>query len=518
MKRFDKTLLYINSGIIEGILPKCNLINKNFSRIYFDIFANGKRDAKTISNQMNIGYRSVLTCINLGKEIGLLNRKSDVVDLNVDENVIKNIDNILINIGEEMNNKKIVIDKFEFINKNISYNGYNITASTIKQLLDKFEDPYSVLFCLRDTTGYDMEDCCKLLYVSDTIYNKYYINQNLKEVCTNMNMEDFFTKCPICGVEFDNINDLKDHIKRSRKKDHKFLKQYIGNINSYSDLICVCEQNKDKQIEELKPKKEKKVDQNKEDATKAFNYYYVNINKNKNPEDKMKSQNRYKEIAMLKSHLSFDMSYAEVIEVIDYLIKGQKPLLYFSNSINSARILKKCKKNFKIYGTSANLIRRFQEGIGEKVNDSIMLQGYRKAEELMKKYDYKTLEATVEYMIKKEVKIFNFIENYIEKAKKEFEPVNESIYYCVNELAYIIYNNIEIDYRYIYFNDTEETVNKNVLKKMKDDIINGRIDKSKIHEKYYLVFELVAKKIRSNKEYSSDFTEDDWLNIIGLAI
>lgn len=506
-------VVYINSGIIEGILPKCNIINKNFSRIYFEIFVNGQRDAKQISKDTEIGYRSILSIISFGKQIGLFNKDGSIADLAVNESVIKDIDNTIIMTNE----KKAQKINFKFINENTTFNSYQIPVNVVRNILQKTKDIYLPLFSLRELKGYTEKECYQLLGVTKAVYKKHYNENEIKELSNKMDMSNFFTKCPVCNEEFDDINYLITHIRKSRKNDHKFLKKYIEKVTSYSELMTIYGEHKNEQIQS-KPKKEKTIDPNKEMATKAFNYYYLKINENIPPEKQIKIQNRYKEINMIKSHLSLDLNYAEVIEVIDYLIKKRKPLLYFNSSINDARTLNICKKTYKNYGTAANLIRRFQEGIGENINDTIMIQGYRKVESLLKQYDYKTLEATVEYMIKKDIKVFNFIDGYVEKAKKEFNPESEAIKYTAKELAIIMYNEIDCNYGEIILKTNNEdgtkTIKKKLMTQMKQDIINGNINRDAINSDLVPIFDILSKKILMKKEYSKQLSENEWINKI----
>ena len=68
-------MINLSSYIIEGILPKCNLLNKNFSLVYFYILTNQDNNInnKSISRNLDCCYKSVLKIIKYMNEFKLIN-------------------------------------------------------------------------------------------------------------------------------------------------------------------------------------------------------------------------------------------------------------------------------------------------------------------------------------------------------------------------------------------------------------------------------------------------------------
>lgn len=511
-------MINLSSYIIEGILPKCNLLNKNFSLVYFYILTNQDNNInnKLISKNLDCCYKSVLKIIKYMNEFKLINNDFKIINNNLNteqaQKIINSIDKKIINENSKLKTS------ISFVNKNINFN-YTISIDVIKYLLNKFKDPYSILFYIKMDNTNDYNYIANTLCVSYSTYYKYCIKSKLKELKIDMgeiNLDNLFISCPVCGKEFDEYKQLVAHINRSRDTAHKYLSSLIGNAKitpTYDKFNEICELNKNNLNNEIKKaeesKKNKKVDVNGDLALKAVKYFYGKTN--------TKSSNWNKDKNLLKSHLNTDMNYDEIIIVLDYMIKtGSQDLRYFNSSINTAITIAKCKKEYRTEGTDSYLIAYFHKKTGQKLTDKIMLQGMKKITELKNEgYNYDQIEITIEYMIEKKVNIFNFINNYIEEALKNGKTKAQLCKnYSPDQLAKMVFNDEEIKYGIITIDD--KLIKKEILYKIKNDLINGEIDVSKVNEIYNKFTVALAKLILKEKKYSINYNEQQWLSKIKL--
>ena len=124
-------MINLNSYIIEGILPKCNLLNKHFSQIYFYILINQNKNIsnKLISSELDCCYKSVLKITKYMNEFKLINNDFEIINnnLNIEQakKFIQSIDKKILN----KNNK--LKDSISFVNKNMNFN-YSINIGIIK--------------------------------------------------------------------------------------------------------------------------------------------------------------------------------------------------------------------------------------------------------------------------------------------------------------------------------------------------------------------------------------------------
>lgn len=512
-------MINLNSYIIEGILPKCNLLNKHFSQIYFYILINQNKNIsnKLISSELDCCYKSVLKTTKYMNEFKLINNDFEIINnnLNIEQakKFIQSIDKKILN----KNNK--LKDSISFVNKNMNFN-YSINIGIIKYLLNRFKDPYSILFYIKMDNGNDNNYIANTLCVSYATYYKYCIKEKLKELKIDMgevNLDNFFISCPVCGKEFDEYKQLVTHVNRSRDSAHKYLSSLIVNIkttSSYDKFNEICQLNKNTLEDEIKKVKEsktqKKIDVNGDLALKAVKYFYGKTN--------TKSSNWNKDKNLLKSHLNTDMNYDELIVVLDYMIKnGSQDLRFFNSNINTAITIAKCKKEYTTEGTDAYLVAYFHKKNGQKMTDKIMLQGIKKITELKNEgYNYDQIEMTVYYMIEKKVNIFNFINNYIEDALKNGKTKAQLCKnYSPDQLAKIIFNNEEIKYGTITIDD--KLIKKEILYRIKSDLINGEIDVSRVNEAYNKFAVALAKLILKEKKYSINYSEQQWISKIKLS-
>ena len=145
-----------------------------------------------------------------------------------------------------------------------------------------------------------------------------------------------------------------------------------------------------------------------------------------------------------------------------------------------------------------------------------MLQGIKKITELKNEgYNYDQIEITIEYMIEKKVNIFNFINNYIEEALKNGKTKAQLCKnYSPDQLAKMVFNDEEIKYGIVTIDD--KLIKKEILYKIKNDLINGEIDVSKVNEIYNKFAVALAKLILKEKKYSINYNEQQWLSKIKL--
>ena len=78
----------------------------------------------------------------------------------------------------------------------------------------------------------------------------------------------------------------------------------------------------------------------------------------------------------------------------------------------------------------------------------------------------------------------------------------------------MVFNGEEIKYGIITIDD--KLIKKEILYKIKNDLINGEIDVSKVNEIYNKFAVALAKLILKEKKYSINYNEQQWLSKIKL--
>lgn len=568
--------------LIDLILPKCNLVfGKNFSSIYLQLIIHINNDINSpqwkkdktwigvnkISNIIGCNERTTSKMIKHMQDIGLVKKSyygklymfsfknHKIINMENIKEFNTHIENKLLSYAKSEKIEKLK-DKFIEINKIFNpFQGYYYqfkNVNVLRQCLhfsEKIQQGSSLMFIMffaHYTLNTNIEEIelqnlsekerairlgCSQSTISrylksfkeggyiDMISefskspNKILINKNLQENQDNVLKQEEF-KCPICNKKVESLKKLRGHISRCKDDAHKYFRELLKNdepitIEQLNEIFKI---NKD-EIKKIKNKKDDSKQQVNKLCRDLVRYFYGLTN--------TKCPSWPKEINIIKSHIKVDMHPDEVMEVMRYMSKrGYQDLTFFNNSINDALILCKCKNEINKEGSEAYLIKMYYKGMNQKMTDRIVLLAYKKIKELQNNgYDYVQIKTIVEYMIKTKCPNFNFIVTMSNEALENSKDKNEMAKaYTTEELVNVALSGI-FEYGIIMLKDLNyDTLEKNIILKLKNDLCDGKVELTRVNNKYKNFAITLAKTIYNKKLYNDSFSSEQWYKLVQLDV
>lgn len=574
--RENISFIKINNCITDLVLPKCNLVFGNsFSSVYLQLLLNlnhNQNDAewkrnkcwmgyKTIANNINCGERKVMKILNEMQKVGLIKKeyrgKLYMFSLiNEDYSKIsgianKKLDKELIKLSK---NKKEIKEKINEINVTFDsrINYYFNNLDLLKKWLivsEQIKPGTSLLFLMifansfinndndiitsipenvlakkmgtsqstinRILNSFEKAGCFTSEYCKTKKKTTVYLNKelmNVEKIIENVN-DDFKVTCPICNKEVENDKKLINHIKRCKDDLHLLMKDIII-TNSLDDITSIIEHyniNVEK-FNKLRDEKKKEKKPSSE-AMQLVKYYYSLTN--------TRCPNWGKEVRLIKSHIDNGLTLDEVTEIMKYMAKkSYQDLRFFSNSINDALIIKKCRDEIRMPGSPSYLVRKYYVGTKQQLNDRLMLQGVRKINELkLNGYNNEQIELIVDYLVDKKCPNFNFIINTANEALKNAKNKKEMAKaYTNNELVLLALDGV-FEYGTIMMKDNDyDIAEREIILRLKEDLCAGKVDLIRVNKRYNKFAIELAKEIFRRNLYDNRFTAQQWANAIHLNL
>lgn len=526
-------------------------------------------EISTIAKNTNCNDRTIYKIIKDMQQIGLVEKtyhgklymfelkNNNLIDISDISKLNIQIEKKLISLVKDINKKENLIDKFSQLNEITTIRrGYcefkdlNLLRKWIvnseriqsgsslmfitffaKHFINSNIDDYEInglseqqraicIGCSQSTVSRYLKSFEKYQYITITrkgsiIPNKISINKEMLMMNEIPNLDiikNEIYKCPVCGKEIDSIKKVNSHIKRCKDELHSMFKdlQDVNKTYTYEDINNLYNDNKHK-FDAIQNEKDESKKKTNSLALQLVKYYYGLTN--------TKCPSWAKETNIVKSHLNSDMSADEVMEVMKYMAKrGQQDLRFFNTSINEALTLNRCRSDIKKEGTDAYLIKLYYKGMGQMMTDRVMLQGVKKISELTASgYDYIQIKTIIEYMIKKRCPNFNFIVTMANEALTNSKNKDEMTKaYTIDELVLVSLDGV-LEYGNIMLKDCNyDIAKKEIILRLKDDICSGKVDLTRVNKVYYKFAVALADEIYKRNMYTSDFTEQQWLNKIQL--